>query len=224
MHRGNGAVSDEIRWPVVTFAFPITLTHGDLTLRPLRLRDGGEWRQLRLDNLTWLGPWEATSPVGTRPPRSFGAMVRANNAQARRGHQLPLGILLRDRLVGQITLNPVSWGSMQSASLGYWVSQHVAGRGLAPLSVALLTDHALFDIGLHRVEINIRPENHASLRVAQKLAFRDEGIRERFLHIDGQWRDHRTFAVTVEDVPDGLTARFLAGQVVPPTMPREPVD
>jgi len=64
-------------------------------------------------------------------------------------------------------------------------------------------------MGLHRVEVNIRPENAASLRVVEKLGFRDEGLRERYLHIDGAWRDHRTFALTVEDIrPEGLEARW----------------
>ncbi len=75
---------------------------------------------------------------------------------------------------------------------------------MTPTAVALVTDHAFLECGLHRVEINIRPENTASLRVVQKLGFRDEGVRERFLHIDGGWRDHRTFALTTEDVPNGI--------------------
>jgi ribosomal-protein-alanine N-acetyltransferase len=61
---------------------------------------------------------------------------------------------------------------------------------------------------LHRVEVNIRPENRASLRVAHKLGFRPEGVRKNYLHIDGAWRDHATFAVTVEDAPQGLMPRW----------------
>ena len=52
------------------------------------------------------------------------------------------------------------------------------------------------ELGLHRVEVNIRPENVASLAVVRKLGFRDEGLRARYLHINGAWRDHRTFALT----------------------------
>ena len=50
-------------------------------------------------------------------------------------------------------------------------------------AVALATDHCFSAVGLHRIEINIRPENAASLRVVQKLGFRPEGLRERYLHI-----------------------------------------
>ena len=41
-----------------------------------------------------------------------------------------------------------------------------------------------------------------------KLGFRDEGLRLRYLHIDGAWRDHRTFALTREDLPGGLMTRY----------------
>jgi ribosomal-protein-alanine N-acetyltransferase len=58
--------------------------------------------------------------------------------------------------------------------------------------------------------VNIRPENSASLRVVQKLGFREEGTRSAFLHIAGAWRDHRSFALTADEVPDGLLSRWQA--------------
>ena len=72
----------------------------------------------------------------------------------------------------------------------------------------MATDHCFGVLGLHRIEVNIRPENLPSLRVVEKLGLRDEGVRERYLHIQGEWTDHRTFAVTTEEVPDGLLARW----------------
>ena len=35
-----------------------------------------------------------------------------------------------------------------------------------------------------------------------------EGLRKRQLHIDGAWRDHLCYALTVEDVPGGLLTRW----------------
>ena len=34
------------------------------------------------------------------------------------------------------------------------------------------------------------------------------GLAPRFLHIDGAWRDHRIYAVTVEECPGGMLARL----------------
>jgi len=111
--------------------------------------------------------------------------------------------------VGQLTVSSIVWGSAMMATLGYWVDKERAGRGIAPTAVAMATDYCFGTLGLHRMEINIRPENAPSLRVVEKLGFRDEGFRPRFLHINGEWADHRTFALTAEEVPEGLLARWL---------------
>ena len=60
-------------------------------------------------------------------------------------------------------------------------------------AVNMVTDFGFNELELHRIEINIRHENQPSIRVAEKCGFIYEGDRPRFLHIDGAWRDHRTF-------------------------------
>lgn len=113
-------------------------------------------------------------------------------------------------LIGQLTVSTIVWGSAMTATLGYWVDRDRAGRGVAPTAVALATDHCFNALGLHRMEVNIRPENKASLRVVEKLGFRDEGTRINYLHINGSWADHRSFALTSQEVPPGgLLNRWL---------------
>ena len=77
------------------------------------------------------------------------------------------------------------------ASVGYWLDQDYAGRGVMPRAVAMVIDHCFFTAGLHRIEIAIRPENSNSLRVVEKLEIREIGYAPKYLHIDGAWRDHR---------------------------------
>jgi ribosomal-protein-alanine N-acetyltransferase len=196
----------------VSLTWPVELSDREVGLRPLRYRDARVWRRLRDDNADWLNPWEATSPDPSVPPMQFRQLVRAMNAEARGGRALPFAITYRDAMVGQLSVAGIGWGSLRSAHIGYWIAKHVAGRGITPTAVALATDHCLFTLGLHRVEVNIRPENLASLRVVDKLGFRDEGLRLRYLHIDGAWRDHRSFALTREEVPGGLLARHHAAR------------
>jgi [ribosomal protein S5]-alanine N-acetyltransferase len=198
--------------------WPVTLVDGVVGLRPLRRRDASAWRELRTRNNAWLRPWEATAPRGSdEPVPTFGGMVARLRAEARAGRVLPFAITCSGRLAGQLTVGGIGRGSLQSAQVGYWVDQAVAGRGITPTALALAIDHCLGPVGLHRVEVNIRPENLASLRVVEKLALREEGMRLRYLHIDGAWRDHRTFAITREELPPGgLLARWRA------TRTREP--
>jgi ribosomal-protein-alanine N-acetyltransferase len=79
--------------------------------------------------------------------------------------------------------------------------------------VALATDHCFRALGLHRMEICIRPENGPSLRVVEKLGFRYEGLRRRYIHINGLWRDHFCFALVAEEVPEGVLHRWRSGTV-----------
>jgi ribosomal-protein-alanine N-acetyltransferase len=169
---------------------------------------------VRAANADWLRQWEATSPepsVDVAP--TYAAMVRRLRGEARDGRVMPFVVTYDDALVGQLTVGGITWGSLRGAHIGYWVDERVAGRGIMPTAVALASDHC-FDIGLHRVEINIRPENMASRRVVEKLGFRPEGMRPALLHIDGAWRDHLAFALTAEEVPGGLLSRWHEAQGV----------
>jgi [ribosomal protein S5]-alanine N-acetyltransferase len=185
-------------WPVTVTA--LRVGGAPVILRALRGKDRSEWEALRAQNIEWLRPWEATSPEPVATRMGFRQLVRQLDREAGNGRLQPFAIETDGRLVGQMHLFGITWGSMRSASAGYWIAESVAGQGIMPLALAAACDHAFLGLGLHRVEVNIRPENTSSLRVVQKLSFRDEGLRLRYLHIDGEWHDHRSFALTSEDL------------------------
>ncbi len=189
-----------------------TLSDGPVTLRPIRQRDAKALEHVLLDNRGWLRQWEATYPGGgsiidTR------ASIRNLTAHARSGSALPFVIEFEGRLVGQLNVSSITYGSLSSATIGYWVAQSSAGRGITPTAVALATDYCFHSLRLHRMEICIRPENRPSLRVVEKRGFRDEGFRRRFIHINGEWRDHFAFALVAEEVPRGVLRRWQEGRV-----------
>lgn len=200
----------------MTRGWPARLREDRVELRPLRLRDASAWREVRTRNAGWLRPWEATMPLSEHDaPTTYAAMVRRLRSEAREGRSLPFALIVDGAFAGQVTVGGISRGSLLSAYIGYWIDERMAGRGIMPTAVALATDHCFSEVGLHRIEINIRPENSASLRVVEKLGFRQEGIRERYLHIDGDWRDHLTFALCAEEVPGGLISRWRSSRVAP---------
>src|SRR5699024_2303182 len=179
---------------------------GAVRVGPLRRRDRDAWQRLRRRNVGWLLRWEATSPDGTVPQASFTGYVRQLNRAARQDTGYAFVVEYRGELVGQVSVAGVSRGSLQSASIGYWISEHVAGRGIIPTAVAIVADHCFTDQGLHRV--------------VDKLGFRDEGVRRSYLHIQGEWADHRSFALTADEAAPSLLERWLASRGSAPPTPR----
>jgi ribosomal-protein-alanine N-acetyltransferase len=191
--------------------WPARLRHGPVGLRPPRLRDSRVWSALRVRNEAWLAPWEPTSAEPWRlrhVSTAWPPLVSSLRRYARAGAMLPFVVTYEDEFVGQLTVNNVVHGALRSAHIGYWVDEAVAGRGIITTAVALATDHCFGVVGLHRIQIDIRPENGPSRRVVTKLGFREEGYLVRYLDIDGAWRDHVSYALTVEDVPGGLVRRL----------------
>ncbi|WP_338750202.1 GNAT family N-acetyltransferase [Janibacter alittae] len=186
-----------------------------VTLRPLRRGDRRDFVDLRSRNALWLAPWDPTVPPGGRPRRDLGrdfpGYVRGLAREARAGTGLSLAILVEGELVGMVAASSIVEGALRSGSIGYWVGREVAGRWIAPTAVAMLGDHLMDPTGraLHRIQVEIVPENSASLAVVAKLGMREEGTKRAYLHIGGRWRDHRSFAVVAEEVGvGGLAARL----------------
>ncbi len=189
--------------------WPITLAANGVVLRPIKRSDKSSWNEIKQRNNQWLSPWDATNPDGITTPPNFNDVLRQAKKSAKNGNAFMFAIEIDDHLVGQITLGNVIWGSLREAYIGYWIDESYANRGIVTTSVALLTQFSLQELGLHRIEVSIRPENAASLRVVEKIGFINEGMRPRFLHIDGDWRDHFIFVLTSENINSSKIAAIL---------------
>lgn len=186
------------------------MQHGAVGLRLIRSRDARPLQRELLSNRAWLEPWEATIPGGIAT-FDMRVSIRRLLQQYRDGGGYPFVMEHDGEIAGQLNIWGVARGSLCSATIGYWVSERFAGRGITPTAVAMATDASFTLFGLHRMEICIRPENQASLRVVEKLGFRYEGLRRRYIHIDGDWRDHYAFALVREEVPEGVLQRWVSG-------------
>ena len=187
---------------------------GVVALRPVWLRDGTAWSEIRLRDEEHLARWEPTPPGGwavRHTTAEWPARWWALRAAARRGSVLPFAITVDGVLAGQVMVGNVVREPLLSAYVGYWCDTRHTGRGATTAAVALVADHCFGPVGLHRLEATVRPENAASLRVLAKLGFREEGLFRRYLDVDGEWRDHLCFAMTVEEPPTGgLVGRVVA--------------
>ncbi|MGY2002108.1 GNAT family N-acetyltransferase [Blastococcus sp. SYSU DS1024] len=197
--------------PLLHPGWPARLAWGPVELHPLRRGDAAEWSRVRLANEDWLRPWEPTAAVSWRArhtPWAYRAMRRVMARRARVGTSLPFAVRVEGRLAGQVTVDNIVRGALRAGYLGYWIDRSVAGRGVASLAVALVCDHAFGPAGLHRLQADIRPENLPSQRLVERLGFQREGLLRRYLDIDGDWRDHLSYALLAEDLPRGVLDRW----------------
>jgi ribosomal-protein-alanine N-acetyltransferase len=193
---------------------PLRVRAGTVALRPVWLRDAAAWSEIRIRDEHHLAPWEPTMPGGWAERHAAGewpARWLQLRTAGRRGLALPFAVTLDDRFVGHVMVGNVVREPLLSAYVGYWVDSRVTRGGVITAAVALVVDHCFTRVGLHRLEATVRPENTASLRVLEKLGFREEGLFRRYLDVDGAWRDHACFALTAEEVrPSGLAGRLVA--------------
>jgi len=166
-----------------------------VALRLLSRSDEAEFIALTKASAGLHHPW--MSLPGT--PEEFGEFMARFDRPA--GN---VGLVICDRaddaIVGGININNIVYGRFQSAALGYWVSASVAGRGYMSEAIKLVVGYAFGPLGLHRLEANIQPGNHASIRLVKRSGFRYEGYSPDYLFIDGAWRGHERWAITREMV------------------------
>ena len=172
-------------------------------LRPLTATDFTAYSEVRRRNGRWLTDWEPLRPSAFADPAlnldAFERRCEVRDRERASGSSYTFGIFVDSTFCGEINLNGVARGSMQSATIGYWVDRARAGHGYVPEAVVVLTRYAFEQLRLHRLEICIIPRNENSLRVVEKLDWRFEGRAERFLEINGVWEDHDRFGFTSEE-------------------------
>jgi [ribosomal protein S5]-alanine N-acetyltransferase len=109
--------------------------------------------------------------------------------------------VVSNEVVGVVNINEIVGGAFQSAYLGYYGMLSFSRQGLMTEALRAAARYAFEDLGLHRLEANIQPENIASTALVRRLGFRKEGFSPSYLRINGQWRDHERWAL-LADAPE----------------------
>ena len=172
-------------------------------LRPLVASDFDAWREVRTRSRDWLVKWEQRPIPGQPDPaldkRAWVARCNARMRERELGTGYGFGIFVRGRFAGEINISSVQRGPFQTAYVGYWIDEAMAGNGYVPEAFVVVAQFAFEDLMLHRLQVSIIPRNRPSNRVAEKLGLRNEGMALRYLEINGVWEDHVRYAITAED-------------------------
>jgi [ribosomal protein S5]-alanine N-acetyltransferase len=182
---------------------PLRLYGNRVMLRPLVAHDFDAWRDVRRRNEAWLTPWEPRRPLPQFDPSvtrdAFVSRCTARERDAAAGLSFGFGLFVDDRVCGEINVNHILRGALQTGTIGYWIDERYAGQGLVAEGVVVVFEFAFERLWLHRLEINVVPRNTNSRRVMEKLDLRVEGVAVRMLEINGVWEDHVRYAITAEE-------------------------
>lgn len=200
---------------------PIRLYGRRVLLRPLAANDFRTWSEVRQRNEEWLTTWEPRRSESLPDPSTsrsaFNTRCQQRDRDRTSGTAYQFGLFIDRQVAGEVNLNNVIRGAMQSGTVGYWIDQRHAGNAYVAEAVVVVLQFAFEQLELHRLEICIVPRNTRSIRIMEKLAIRDEGIAERYLEINGIWEDHVRFGITIEEWSDRRESLVAEWASVPAT-------
>ena len=183
-------------------------------LRTPVMADHSAWADLRARSRAFLEPWEPLWPEDDLEKSAFRRRIRRYSSEIRDGVAYPWFVFDAETraLVGGVTLSQVRRGVTQTGTVGYWMGEAHAGRGIMSEAVGLLAGWAFATQRLHRLEASCLLDNRRSIRLLEKVGFTREGLARRYLCIAGEWRDHLLWGLLAED------------PLFPPVSPTETAD
>ena len=160
---------------------PLELRGKRVLLRSLTEDDFAAWHEVRTRCASWLLRWEPRpkgAPVPSEDRPSFAARCGIRERERHLGSGYGFGIFVGDRFAGEVTLSSIQRGPFQSAFIGYWIDESLAGRGFVPEAVVVTLRFAFEAISLHRVEISADPRKaFDGVNVALLVGARPRGMQ-----------------------------------------------
>lgn len=114
------------------------------------------------------------------------------------GHSLNFGIYNKNKLIGKVQLSNIVEGVFKNAFVGYSIDKDNVGNGYMKEALMTLIDYAFYELELHRIEASTLVDNIRSQNVLTSCGFSKIGLCEKYLFINGKWRDHYTYYILKE--------------------------
>jgi ribosomal-protein-alanine N-acetyltransferase len=181
----------------VSFSEPLPTVEGEgVYLRAPQTGDYADWAALREASRAFLTPWEPTWPADDLSRGAFRRRLRRYAEDLRTDSSYAFFLFRKADhvLLGGLTLANIRRGVAQAGSLGYWIGEPYARRGLMTAAVRTLVPFSFAALRLHRLEAACIPSNAASIRLLENSGFSREGYAREYLCINGLWQDHVLFA------------------------------
>jgi len=170
-----------------------TIKGRDINIQVLNPGDAEEVLEFHLRNRGFLKPFEPSRDEDFYTLSSQKRTLTESYKQFLNGNGVNLGIYKNKKIIGKIRISNIVMGVFKNAFIGYSMDEKEQNKGYMKEAVKLAVTYAFEELELHRIEATTLVDNEKSQRVLRNCGFRELGISEKYLYINGEWRDHMVF-------------------------------
>ncbi|MGV1061689.1 GNAT family N-acetyltransferase [Clostridium perfringens] len=171
-----------------------------LALRNLTPENTEEMLDYYIRNEEHLRQYEPTRDSGFYTYEGQKEILTESFRQFIDGTSIDLGIFKDEKLIGKIKLSNIVYGILRNAFVGYSIDKEHQGSGYMKEALNTVCSYAFEEMGLHRLEASTLMDNSRSQGVLKACGFNELGISEKYLYINGEWRDHKIFYKVNDDL------------------------
>ncbi|WP_298846619.1 GNAT family N-acetyltransferase [Clostridium sp.] len=190
----------EVMFGINAFTFNKNLLRRDLDIKGKNIRiralvpsDAQEVLDFHLRNRQYLSKFEPSRDESFYNLDNQKRTLTEGYKQFLNGVGVNFGIYKDKKLIGKIRISNIIIGVFKNAFIGYSMDEKEQNKGYMKEAVKLVVAYAFEELELHRVEATTLIDNEKSQRVLKNCGFKELGISEKYLYINGEWRDHMVF-------------------------------
>lgn len=169
----------------------------DLTIQQLVLDDAEELFKLTDASRAYLREWLPWVDGTTTVDDTLGFIEHTVRGFEEK-RSMTLAIRFKGEIVGTAGFNNLDW-SNKVAYIGYWLGQEYQGHGIMTRVARTLTDYALTDLEMNRVDIRAAYENKKSRSIPERLGFKEEGQIRQAEWLYDRYVDHVVYGMLASE-------------------------
>ena len=174
----------------------IDLYSEDIELKLLTLEDTEALLDYYVRNKEHLRAFEPSRDSSFYTLETQKGLISESYRQFLSGTTVDMGIFKDNKLIGKVKISNIVGGIFKNGIIGYSIDKEEQGRGYMKKAVKMALEYAFKELRLHRIEASALVENMRSRNVLKACGFKELGLNEDYLFIDGKWRDHVTYYIT----------------------------
>lgn len=174
----------------------IDLYSEDIELKLLTLEDAEALMEYYIRNKDHLRAFEPSRDSSFYTIDTQKELISESYRQFLSGTTVDMGIFKENNLIGKVKISNIVGGIFKNGIIGYSIDKDQQGKGYMKEAVKMALEYAFKELRLHRIEASALVENMRSRNVLKSCGFKELGLNESYLFIDGKWRDHITYYIT----------------------------